>query len=112
VHYISGGNVSEGQEIQPAHCFVIGSIHGSHHLLPINVYVLSDWYVMKFYCFNVDTERFSYANALFFSGQFLIPDEKLSKIRDVCIFAVLHYVEPWFSATIPVVAPRVDLALV
>lgn len=46
-----------------------------------------------------------------FTGEFELPDKKLNEIRDVCLFLVFNYLEPWYSATDPVVAPRTDLKL-
>ncbi|KAE8752849.1 hypothetical protein FOCC_FOCC000194 [Frankliniella occidentalis] len=45
------------------------------------------------------------------SGQFTIEKNLLKNIRDVCLFIVTTYVEPWFTATVAAVAPRTDLKL-
>lgn len=35
----------------------------------------------------------------------------MENLRQINLFLVLHYVEPWFTATIPAAAPRTDLKL-
>ncbi|KAK3918328.1 Kinesin-like protein KIN-12C [Frankliniella fusca] len=45
------------------------------------------------------------------SGEFVVEDDVRPGIRDVTLFVVTTYVEPWFSATMPTVGPRVDLQL-
>ena len=45
----------------------------------------------------------------YFLCEFQLTQSKLSAIRDVCLFAVTTYLEPWFTATDPVVGPRIDL---
>ncbi|KAE8738023.1 hypothetical protein FOCC_FOCC016504, partial [Frankliniella occidentalis] len=44
-------------------------------------------------------------------GQFIVDPEVLSGIREVNVFSVAIYLEPWFTATDPVKAPFTDLML-
>ena len=47
----------------------------------------------------------------FDSGQFEIPAAKLQQIRDFNVFIVMTYLKPWYSATDPLSAPRLDLEM-
>ncbi|KAK3915674.1 tRNA uridine 5-carboxymethylaminomethyl modification enzyme 2, partial [Frankliniella fusca] len=45
------------------------------------------------------------------SGQYTLDQKTLEAMRDFNLFIVTTYVEPWFTATVPSVAPRTDLNL-
>ncbi|KAK3909534.1 2,3-dihydroxyphenylpropionate/2,3-dihydroxicinnamic acid 1,2-dioxygenase [Frankliniella fusca] len=45
------------------------------------------------------------------SGQFEIGEAQLTNIRRLNLFFVSTYMKPWYTATIPAIAPRIDLEL-
>lgn len=45
------------------------------------------------------------------SGKFEIEDKILQNLRELNLFFVSTYLVPWFTSTIPAIAPRADLQL-